>query len=111
LARRFFSQAGLPKRFAQLAEDRINQIGAAEGLINSLIKDIKKAQKDFNVSDDQFKTWISGTDDSAISRELPEGFTRVADGARKEIQKNNDRINDLLGLKGYKRINVVVDGE
>lgn len=77
----------MPKQFAQLAEDRINQIGAAEGLINSLIKDIKKAQKDFNISDDQFKTWISGTDDSAISKELPEGFTRVADGARKEIQK------------------------
>ena len=111
LARRFFSQAGLPKQFAQLAEDRINQIGAAEGLINSLIKDIKKAQKDFKISDNQFKTWISGTDDSAISQQLPKGFTRVADGARKEIQKNNDRINDLLGLKGDKRINVVVDGE
>lgn len=114
LARRFFSQAGLPKRFAKLAEDRINQIGAAEGQVNSLIRDIKKAQKDFNVSDDQFKTWISGTDEGVqrtLGAELPEGFTRVADGARKEIQKNNDRINDLLGLTGDKRINVVVDGE
>ena len=114
LARRFFSQAGLPKRFAKLAEDRINQIGAAEGEVNSLIKDIKKAQKDFNVSDEQFKNWISGTDEGVLrtfGAELPEGFTKVADGARKEIQKNNDRINDLLNLQGDKRINVVVDGE
>lgn len=129
LARRFFSQAGLPKRFAKLAEDRINQIGAAEGEVNSLIKDIKKAQKDFNVSDEQFKNWISGTDEGVLRTlkvkrdnfeslttitagdELPEGFTKVADGARKEIQKNNDRINDLLNLQGDKRINVVVDGE
>ena len=111
LARRFFSQAGLPKRFAKLAEDRINEISASEGLINSLIKDIKKAKKDFNISDDQFKTWMSGTDESAIGKELPEGFTKVAEGARKEIQRNNDKINDLLELTGDKRINVVVDGE
>ena len=106
LARRFFSEAGLPKQFAKLAEDNANYIRGAEAEINSLVKELKKAQKDFNVSDDQFKNWMSGS-----STKLPEDFITIADGARKQIQRNNDKINDALNLTGDKRINVVIDGE
>ena len=106
-ARGFASEAGLPPEVAQLIKDKGGLLKEGETYINFEIKQLRKAQKKFKVSDADFEKWMAN-DKSII---LPDEFIKLANKSRDKIQANNDSINDLLGLVGDKRINVVVDGE
>ena len=107
LAKHLSTYRGLPNEVYEIILARENYIMTQEGRFLSELKNVKRAKKKYKVSDEQFEDFIN----LSKTEGLPQEFIDVARVSQQRIKKYNDRINDLLGLKGDKRINVVAEGE
>ena len=64
--------------------------------IKQHVNDVQKAQKEFDVSNEDLSRVLSGED----APEVPNAFKRVVEEKRRLIMSNESKIKDLLGIDG-----------
>ena len=107
LAKLFASERGLPKQLYEMVLESENAFKSEEALFLNDIKQLTRSKKKYKVSDQDFENFINkGTTDN-----LPSEFIAKVRDVQTRIQSYNDRLNDLLGLKGKDRIQVIAKGE
>jgi predicted Zn-dependent protease with MMP-like domain len=107
LAKLFASERGLPKQLYEMVLESENAFKSEEALFLNDIKQLTRSKKKYKVSDQDFENFINkGTTDN-----LPSEFITKVRDVQTRIQSYNDRLNDLLGLKGKDRIQVIAKGE
>ena len=107
LAKLFASERGLPKQLYEMVLESENAFKSEESLFLNDLKQLTRSKKKHKVSDEDFENFINkGTTDN-----LPSEFIAISRDVQTRIQSYNDRLNDLLGLKGKERIQVIAKGE
>ena len=102
LGRGFTSKAALPDELAELAAKRQFASKGFAGQIRNDLNDLQKIQKKEKVSDDSLASYINNGDDTGLTQPVKEAVDKL----KLNIKQNEDKINDLLGLKGDARIGI-----
>ena len=102
LGRGLTSKAALPDELAELAAKRQFASKGFAGQIRNDLNDLEKIQKKEKVSDDSLAAYINNGDDTGLTQPVKD----AVDNLKLNIQRNEDKINDLLGLKGDARIGI-----
>ena len=107
LARLFASERGLPKQLYDMVLESENAFKSEEALFLNDVKQLVRSKKKYKVSDEDFENFIN----KSRTDNLPSEFIDKAKDVQTRIQSYNDRLNDLFGLKGADRIQVIAEGE
>tara|TARA_R110002020_G_scaffold384772_1_gene595774 strand:+ start:3617 stop:8722 length:5106 start_codon:yes stop_codon:yes gene_type:complete len=113
LGRGFKTTGALPKELAELTKQRKSALKGINMEIKGATKTLRKVQKDTGMSDDDLAFAINeDVLNVQTSRGdnyfVPAPVQREVNNLKRIIQRNEDELNDLLGLKGEDRIGLGV---
>ena len=109
LGRGFKTTGALPKELSELTKERKSILKGINMEIKGATKSLRKAQNDTGLSDEDLAFAINeGVLNVQTVRNdnyfIPTPVQREINNLKKIIQRNEDELNDLLGLKGEDRI-------